>query len=167
MVHTGGGAKALPVQTRNSTMTRILFPLLASASLLLAALAAPPASAASANLDCKLKYNLTGWSFIYKHTTGTGVVTCENGQVMRVHVRAKALGLTAGKWKIDHGTGAFTDVHRITDVLGDYVQASANAGVVKSGEAQVLTKGPVSLALAGGGRGVNIGVDIGKFTISR
>ncbi len=132
------------------------------------ALALPqPAHAVEANLDCKLKFNLSGWSLIYKHTSGTGVVSCADGKVMRVHVRAKALGLTAGKWKIDHGHGSFTDVHRITDVLGDYVQASANAGVVKSGVAQVLTKGPVSLALAGDGRGVNIGVDIGKFTISR
>ena len=37
----------------------------------------------------------------------------------------------------------------------------------KSGEAQVLSKGPVQLALAGGGEGVNLGVDVGAFTISR
>jgi hypothetical protein len=46
------------------------------------------------------------------------------------------------------------------------VQASANAGLVKSGEAQMLTKGPVSLALAGAGAGVNLGVDIGAFRIN-
>jgi hypothetical protein len=132
------------------------------------AMAAPlSASAASANLDCKLSYNLSGWSLIYKHTTGTGTVKCENGQSMRVKVSAKALGITAGKWHIDNGTGSFSDVHSIDDVLGSYAQASANAGVVKSGEAQVLTKGPVSLALAGGGRGVNLGVDVGEFTIDR
>ena len=132
------------------------------------AMAAPQhASAAGANLDCKLTYNLTGWSLIYKHTTGTGTVRCGNGATMHVKVAAKALGLTAGKWHIDNGKGTFSDVHTISDVLGDYAQASANAGVVKSGEAQVLTKGPVSLALAGGGEGVNIGVDVGKFTISR
>lgn len=148
-------------------MTKSMFALLAAIGCALATGMPSPAHAAPANLDCKLKYNLTGWSLIYKHTTGTGVVRCADGSSMRVHVQAKALGLTAGKWKIDHGTGSFSDVHRISEVLGDYVQASANAGVVKSGEAQVLTKGPVSLALAGDGRGVNIGVDIGKFTISR
>lgn len=84
---------------------------------------------------------------------------------MRVRVSAKALGLTAGKWQIDHGTGHFTDVRKISDVLGTYVQASANIGLAKSGEAQVLTKGPVSLALAGAGAGVNLGVDIGRFKI--
>jgi hypothetical protein len=31
----------------------------------------------------------------------------------------------------------------------------------------VLTKGTVSLALAGTGEGVNLGVSVGKFTISR
>ena len=148
-------------------MTRTLYTTLTASALALAIAAAPNASAAKATLDCSLHYNLHGWSLIYKHTTGTGVVKCENGQSMRVRVAAKALGITAGKWRIDNGKGTFTDVHTISDVLGDYAQASANAGVVKSGEAQVLTKGPVSLALSGGGEGVNVGVDVGKFTISR
>ena len=91
----------------------------------------------------------TGWSLIYKHTTGSGTVVCENGARMRVHLSAKAVGLTAGKWRIDDGKGDFTDVYHINDILGDYAQASANAGVVKSGEAQVLTKGQ-GLARPGG-----------------
>lgn len=148
-------------------MKRTLLAMLAATTCALAISASQPAAAADANLDCKLTYSLTGWSLIYKHTTGTGVVKCENGQSMRVKVAAKALGITAGKWHIDNGKGNFTDVHNIDDVLGDYAQASANAGLVKSGEAQVLTKGPVSLALAGNGEGVNVGVDVGKFTISR
>ena len=122
---------------------------------------------AGGDIDCKLDYNLTGWSLVYKHTTGTGTVRCDNGSVMPVKVSAKAVGLTAGKWHIDNGTGKFSDVHKISEVLGRYAQASANAGVVKSGEAQVLSKGPVSLALAGGGEGMNLGVDIGAFTIER
>lgn len=148
-------------------MTRTLFAMLTAATCALAIAATPTASAGGANLDCKLRYDLHGWSLIYKHTTGTGTVTCENGQSMRVNVAAKAVGITAGKWRIDNGKGTFTDVHTISDVLGDYAQASANAGVVKSGEAQVLTKGPVSLALGGGGEGVNLGVDVGKFSITR
>ena len=54
-----------------------------------------------------------------------------------------------------------------SDVLGSYAQGEAHAGVVKSGTAQVLTKGDVSLALAGNGEGVDLGIDIGKFTLSR
>ena len=128
---------------------------------------AHPMHRADADIDCKLHYDLTGWSLVYKHTTGRGVVTCNNGQSMKVRVSAKAIGLTAGKWHIDHGLGRFSDVHNISDVLGRYAQASANAGLAKSGEAQVLSKGPVQLALAGGGEGVNLGVDVGAFTISR
>lgn len=80
---------------------------------------------------------------------------------------AKGIGLTAGKSHIDNGHGKFTDVYKIDDVLGDDVQAGAPAGVVKSGSAQVLTKGTVSLALAGDGERVNLGIDVGKFTISK
>ena len=58
---------------------------------------APQAQAAEANLDCTMRFSLTGWSAIYKHAEGTGVVTCENGQSMRVKIEAKGAGLTVGK----------------------------------------------------------------------
>jgi len=125
------------------------------------------AKAADAELDCKLDYSITGWSAIYKHSSGTGTVHCANGDTMRVKIKAKGVGLTAGKWRIDDGNGRFSDVHRISDVLGNYAHAEAHAGVVKSGSAQVLSKGHVSLALAGHGEGVDLGVDIGRFTLSR
>ncbi|TAN03799.1 MAG: hypothetical protein EPN36_11695 [Rhodanobacteraceae bacterium] len=125
------------------------------------------ASAAQPDLDCKLTFSLKGWSAIYEHADGAGMVTCANGESMPVHIRVRGGGLTAGKWRIDDGKGKFTDVYRISDVLGGYAAASANAGVVKSGTAQVLTKGTVSLALAGDGQGVNIGIAGTKFTISR
>jgi hypothetical protein len=86
---------------------------------------------------------------------------------MPVKISVKGGGLTAGKWHIDNGKGRFTDVHTIDDVLGRYAEAQAHAGVVKSGAAQVLSKGTVSLALAGTGEGVNLGIDVGAFTISR
>ncbi len=140
-------------------------PMVALLACALGSSAMTPARAAGADLECKLTYSLSGWSLIYKHTTGTGVVTCGNGESMPVRVTAKAVGLTAGKWHIDNGKGTFTDVHNIHDVLGGYAQASANVGLAKSGEAQVLSKGEVSLALAGAGEGVNLGVDIGQFKI--
>ena len=148
-------------------MTIKSLPLVAILAGALCAAAVPQAQARprSGDIDCKLHYNLTGWSLVYKHTTGRGRVTCNNGQSMNVLLSAKAVGLTAGKWHINGGTGRFSDVHNIREVLGGYAQASANAGLAKSGEAQVLTKGPVSLALAGGGTGINLGVDIGQFRI--
>ena len=151
----------------NSLKTGSLVTVAGLATALALALPAPAARAASPDINCRMDYHLTGWSLVYKHTTGHGVVTCNDGQSMKVRVSAKAVGLTAGKWHIDHGVGRFSDVHDIHEVLGRYAQASANAGLAKSGEAQVLSKGPVQLALAGGGEGMNLGVDVGAFTISR
>ena len=125
------------------------------------------ARAATPNLDCQLKFSLTGWAAIYKRADGHGTVTCENGKSMRVNISAKGGGLTVGKSHIDNGTGKFTDVHRIEDVLGTYAQGDASIGAGKSGTAQVLSKGTVSLALAGAGEGVDIGISFGGFTISR
>lgn len=118
-------------------------------------------------LDCKLRFSLSSWSVIYKHSEGSGVVTCENGQTMNVKITAHGGGLTVGKSRIEGGTGRFSDVHKISDVLGHYGQAGGHAGVSKSGMAQVLTKGNVSLALAGKGEGVDLGVDVGELTLAR
>jgi hypothetical protein len=125
------------------------------------------AAAAQPDLDCKLTFSLTGWSAIYEHANGHGVVTCANGAAMRVDITVRGGGLTAGKWQINDGKGKFTDVYKMSDVLGNYAQASASAGAVKSATAQVLSKGTVSLALAGHGQGINLGIAGSKFTISR
>jgi len=123
------------------------------------------AKAEAADLDCKLRFSLTGWSLIYKHAEGSGVVTCANGKSMPVKVEAHGGGITVGKSHIDNGTGKFTDVRKIEDVLGTYAQGDASLGAGKSGTAQVLTKGTVSLALAGAGEGIDIGVSVGGFSI--
>lgn len=139
----------------------------AGLALAIAAATAPSAQAAEANLDCSMRFSLTGWSAIYKHAEGTGVVTCENGQSMRVKISAKGGGLTVGKSHIDDGKGEFTDVHKMSDILGTYAQGEATAAAGKSATAQVLTKGTVSLALAGTGEGVDLGISFGGFTISK
>lgn len=123
------------------------------------------ASAAEPDLGCRLHYTLKGWSAIYERADGMGTVTCHNGQSLRVAIHIRGGGLTAGKWQIDEGKGKFSDVHSIRDVLGNYAAASASAGVVHAAGAQVLTKGPVSLALAGTGRGVNLGISGTRFEI--
>ncbi|MEO6799606.1 MAG: hypothetical protein ABI178_06695 [Rhodanobacter sp.] len=125
------------------------------------------AQAEDAGVKCDLVYNISGWSLIYKHAEGTGRITCNNGQHANVKISVVGGGLTAGKYQINNGKGEITHVHGIKEVFGDYAQAGAEAGVGKSSQAQVLTKGTVSLALAGTGEGVNLGVSAGKFTISR
>ena len=128
---------------------------------------APQAQAAEANLDCTMRFSLTGWSAIYKHAEGTGVVTCENGQSMRVKIEAKGAGLTVGKAHIDDGKGEFTEAIGALPDPGPGKHASGSVAAGKSATAQVLTKGNVSLALAGTGEGVNLGISFGGFTISK
>lgn len=84
---------------------------------------------------------------------------------MAVHISAKGGGLSFGKSRIENGTGEFSGVHGIRDVLGTYATAEAHAGAVKSSKAQVMTKGDVSLALAGTGKGWDSGVAFGKFVL--
>lgn len=124
-------------------------------------------AAAAGKIDCKLKFSLRGWSALYKHAEGTGVISCDNGRAFDVNIVAVGGGLTVGKYRVDNGTGKFADVNSVDELFGDYAQGEANAGVVKSGTAQILTKGTSSLALAGAGEGVDLGISFGKFTISR
>ena len=142
--------------------------LLVSAALaaLLASTWAMPAAAAGP-IDCKLRYNLAGWSAFYKTASGTGTVTCDNGQSLSVKIRAKGGGLTFGKSKITNGTGEFSGVYKIDEVLGTYAASEAHAGASKSSDAMAMTKGNVSLGLAGKGEGWDLGVAFGKFVIER
>ena len=124
-------------------------------------------ASAAGKTDCEMHFSLTGWAAIYKHAEGGGTITCSNGKSYRVNIVAVGGGLTAGKYKLENAKGKFSEVYDPSELFGSYAQGEANAGVVKSGVAQVLTKGNVSLALAGTGEGVNLGISFGKFTIRR
>ena len=127
--------------------------------------AATPEARAVGPVDCKLHFSMSGWSVFYKTLSGSGTVSCDNGQRMAVRISAKGGGLSFGKSRIENGTGEFSGVHDIRDVLGTYATAEAHAGAVKSSKAQAMTKGDVSLALAGTGQGWDIGVAFGKFVL--
>jgi hypothetical protein len=131
-----------------------------------ALLSAGPARAAGPDLRCRMRFSLSGWSAFYQRAEGKGVVTCSDGSVLHVSISARGGGLTAGRWQIDDGVGTFSDVHRPSEVLGRYAAGEVQAGVVKSAGAQVLTKGTVSLALAGHGEGVDLGIAVGEVTLS-
>lgn len=135
--------------------------------LALAASALAPAAQAGGNLDCQLRYNLSGWSLIYKTASGTGTVRCSNGASLPVRIQMKGGGLTVGKSKITNGRGSFTGAVSVNELLGTYASVGAHAGAVKSSNAQVMTKGDISLALSGTGKGWDLGVDGTAFTISR
>jgi hypothetical protein len=124
-----------------------------------------PASAAE--IDCEMKFTMKGWSAFYKRASGTGTITCNNGQSIPVRLEARGGGLTAGKSSIENGKGEFSGIKSVDELFGSYVAAEAHAGAVKSSVARVMTKGEVSLALSGTGRGWDLGIAFGKFTIKR
>lgn len=126
-------------------------------------LAAAPVRAG--DLSCKMSFQLSGWSVFYKTASGSGTVRCSNGQSLHVTLRAKGGGLTFGKTRITNGIGKFSGISNVHDVLGHYANAEAHAGAERSADAQVLTKGNVSLALSGKGEGWNLGVAFGAFII--
>jgi hypothetical protein len=123
-----------------------------------------PASAGMTT--CRLAYQISGWSFLYKNYTGSGTVSCENGQTARVAIETHGGGFTAGKSEIA-GRGRFTQVRGINEVYGVYVEAGDHAGLTRSADGRVLTRGEVSIALAGTGRGVDLGIAFGAFRITR
>jgi len=133
----------------------------------LLATVAQGAAASEAQVRCKMTFKMAGWSAFYKTSSGTGTVQCSNGQVARVKLEARGGGLTIGKSEIENGIGDFSPVTGLGEVFGTYVSAEAHAGAVKSVKAQAMTKGAVSLALAGNGRGFDLGIAFGALTIER
>lgn len=130
-------------------------------------LAGAPAHADAASVRCQMSFKMAGWSVFYKTATGTGTVKCSNGQSARVKLDSKGGGLTVGKSEIENGRGNFSPVRDISELFGAYVAAEAHAGAVKSVKAQAMTKGEVSLALAGNGRGFDLGIAFGSLRIER
>lgn len=125
-----------------------------------------PASAAAEGLtSCTMTYKLSGFSFIYKQYDGLGNISCSNGQRAQVALSSKSIGFTIGKSEIQ-GTGVFSDVKSLNEIYGNYVALEGHAGATRSVDAQVLTRGEISLALTGNGRGIDLGVTMGALNIS-
>lgn len=123
--------------------------------------------ARGAQMKCRLKYSLAGWSAGYSTATGAGTITCDDGNSVRVTLKATGGGLTAGRSKIVNGSGTFSEVADVAELFGSYASAEVHAGVVGSSAAQVVTKGTVSLAFSGTGKGIDLGVAFGQFVIAK
>jgi hypothetical protein len=121
----------------------------------------------AAKKSCDMTYTLKGWSAIYKTAKGEGTITCTNGETAKVEISVHGGGATFGKTEIFNGKAEISGVQSINEIYGSYASAAAHAGVAKAGEVAVMTKGKVSIALAGSGEGVDIGIDFSKFTISK
>ncbi len=132
---------------------------------LICLITASDAAVADNLFSCTMKYKLSGFSLAYKQYDGFGDISCGNGQRAHVELASKALGFTIGKSEIQ-GTGTFSGVNDISETYGTFIALEGHAGLTKSVDGQVLTRGEVSLALSGSGRGVDIGVALGALTIT-
>ena len=139
------------------------FPILLLASM---AVVATNTVEAQPLVSCTMTYTLSGFSFIYKQYDGIGNISCSNGERAQVSLASRSVGISVGKSEIQ-GTGVFSDVRSINEIYGNYVALEGHAGATKSVDAQVLTRGEISLALSGNGRGVDVGVTFGALNISR
>ncbi len=128
---------------------------------------AAAAMAESKPTKCHIRYSLTGWAAVYESAKGTGRITCDNGQEADVTLSSKGAGVAFGKETIVDGEGAFTDVNDIAELFGHYVAFKTDAATGKAADSQVMTKGKVSLALAGKGKGVDLGITFADFKIEK
>jgi len=124
------------------------------------------AMSAFAMTKCHMKYDLKGWSVLYKTARGTGHISCSNGQEANVNIVTHGGGLTFGRSKVVGGKGTFSEVEDLKGVYGTYGEANAHAGAGASTDARVMFKDNVSLRLTGAGQGVNLGFALGSFKIT-
>ena len=75
-------------------------------------------------------------------------------------------GWSAG-YSTASGSGTFSEIGDISELFGSYASADVHAGMVRSSAAQVVTKGTVSLAFSGTGKGIDLGVAFGEFVIQK
>jgi hypothetical protein len=114
-----------------------------------------------------MTFNMSGWSLAIKQMKGAGSVTCSNGQSASVAIESNGIGFTIGKSDIVNGQGTFSEVKDISEIFGTYAQLEARGTANTGGAAQVMTKGEISLAIAGAGRGWEAGVSLSGLTIKR
>ena len=79
---------------------------------------------------------------------------------------SKSIGFSIGKSEIE-GEGIFSEVRNLNEIYGDFVSMETHAGFLTSVDVQLLTRGEISLALKGHGRGIDIGATIGDLSIKR
>jgi len=118
-------------------------------------------------VDCEMKFDLKGVSSFYETAKGEGIITCNNGQMAKLSIRATGGGFMFGGSEVVDGSGQFSDARTIDELFGSYVQAEVYAGTGGSDAVQVLTKGRISLVLVGTGRGADFGLAFETFTIDR
>lgn len=115
---------------------------------------------------CRLDYQTHAWSVFYKNVTGTGTVTCENGERAEVTLQYHGGGITFGVSDLN-GVVRFSQVRDVGEVIGAYFTVEGHAGLVRSVEGRAGTRGPVWISQAGNGRGFDLGFAFGALSIRR
>lgn len=125
------------------------------------------AFAGTTETKCKINFTMKSWSAFYQTGKGSGTIECDNGQTAKVKLKSHGGGVTFGKREVLNGHGTFSAVANIDELFGSYANTTAHAGAVKSASAQAMTKGEVSLALTGTGKGFDLGFAFGSFKITK
>ncbi len=89
-------------------------------------------TASAAMTQCRLTYDLEGWSAFYKTSKGSGRITCSNGQSASVRIQTHGGGVSFGTNQVVGGKGVFSSVVDISDLYGGYAEAVAHAGAGRS-----------------------------------
>lgn len=122
-------------------------------------------TAAAEMTRCRLTYDLKGWSFLYKTSSGTGRITCSNGQTADVSIVAHGGGVTFGTHEVVDGKGVFSVVSNIDDLYGDYADVDAHASAGRGVDARFLVSKKANLSLSGFGHGITLGFSFGGFRL--
>jgi hypothetical protein len=132
----------------------------------LLAVFAIPGAAQAGFTACRLEYETHAWSVFYKNVTGTGTVTCENGESANVTLQFHGGGITFGVSDLN-GVVRFSQVRDVSEVVGAYFTVEGHAGLSRSVEGRAGTRGPVWISQSGKGRGFDLGFAFGALSIRR
>ncbi len=122
---------------------------------------------AEGKIKCEMVFSMKGWAAIYKSAHGSGTISCSNGEKIEVELESKGFGLAAGEAEISDARGVFSPVAKTEELLGSYIGQAAVAAAGKADAAGAFTKGDVSLAVYGEGKGKGLSEGGARLTIKR
>ena len=118
-------------------------------------------------IKCEMEFSMKGWAALYRTASGSGTITCSNGETLDVELESRGFGLAAGEAEVSDARGVFSPVAKTEELLGTYIGRSAVAAAGEADAAGAFTKGEVSLAVYGEGKGKGLAEGGAKLTIKR
>lgn len=118
-------------------------------------------------IKCEMEFSMKGWAALYRTASGSGTITCSNGETIDVELESRGFGLAAGEAEVSDARGVFSPVAKTEQLLGTYIGRSAVAAAGAADAAGAFTKGDVSLAVYGEGEGKGLAAGGARVTIKR